>query len=86
MSRPTDSHDEVIYTGVSPVWDIGPLRDVAMYFEPTVHYQLNSTEADAEWAALTPLNDGIVYAGSERQPYLLSIFHQLRCLDVLRRA
>ncbi|KAI0371473.1 hypothetical protein BV20DRAFT_965210 [Pilatotrama ljubarskyi] len=57
-----------------------------MYSEPTVHYQLNSTEADAEWAALTPLNGGIVYAGPERQPYMPSLFHQLRCLDVLRRA
>ncbi|KAI0371490.1 hypothetical protein BV20DRAFT_1112525 [Pilatotrama ljubarskyi] len=82
-----DVYGEVTpYEGVSPVWNIGPLRQVAMYFEPTVHYQLNSTEADAEWAALTPLNGGIVYAGSERKPYLLSIFHQLRCLDVLRRA
>ncbi|KAI9057633.1 hypothetical protein FKP32DRAFT_1583349, partial [Trametes sanguinea] len=72
--------------GASPVWDIGPLPNVAMYFEPTVHYQLNSSDVDSEWEALVPGNGGIVYIGSERQPYMLSVFHQLRCLDILRRA
>ncbi|KAI0355428.1 hypothetical protein OH77DRAFT_1424924 [Trametes cingulata] len=78
--------EKMPYEGVSPVWDIGPFRKVAMYIEPTVHYQMNSTEADAEWAALIPVNGGIVHAGPGRQPYMLSVFHQLRCLDVLRRA
>ncbi|OJT15472.1 hypothetical protein TRAPUB_7343 [Trametes pubescens] len=75
-----------MYPGASPVWDVGTLPDVSMYFEPTIHYQLNSTEADAEWAALVPTNGGIVHVGPERQPFMLSVFHQLRCLDILRRA
>ncbi|KAL1940037.1 hypothetical protein VTO73DRAFT_9372 [Trametes versicolor] len=76
----------IAYPGASPVWDVGRLPDVSMYFEPTVHYRLNSTDADAEWAALIPPNGGIVHVGPERQPFILSVFHQLRCLDILRRA
>ncbi len=73
------------YQGVSPLWDIGPFKEVAMRFEPSVHYQLNSSEADEEWAALFP-NGGIVRpGGNSSQPYMVSVFHQLRCLDILRR-
>ena len=75
-----------LHPDVSPVWDIGPLPPKAMYFEPTVHYQLNSTEADAQWTAMAPLNGGIVCVGPNKEPYLVSMFHQLRCLDVLRQA
>ncbi|EIW61543.1 uncharacterized protein TRAVEDRAFT_69874 [Trametes versicolor FP-101664 SS1] len=82
LSRP-----EIVttYPGASPVWDVGTLPDVSMYFEPTVHYQINTTETDAEWAALTPFDDGIVHVGPDRQPFMLSVFHQLRCLDIMRR-
>jgi hypothetical protein len=55
-----------------------------MNIEPTKHYQLSGHNADAEWAALAPHN-GIVYLGRHRQPYSISLFHQLRCLDIIRR-
>jgi Mycotoxin biosynthesis protein UstYa len=55
-----------------------------MYIEPTKHYQLSGHDADAEWAALAP-NDGIIHLGPHRQPYSISLFHQLRCLDIIRR-
>ena len=55
-----------------------------MNIEPTKHYQLSGPNADAEWAALAPHN-GIVYLGPHRQPYSISLFHQLRCLDIIRR-
>ena len=56
-----------------------------MYLEPTVHYTSNATSSDAQWATTAP-NEGIVYIGPERTPYLLSFFHQLICLDVLHHA
>ncbi|KAF8466075.1 hypothetical protein DFH94DRAFT_348028 [Russula ochroleuca] len=65
-------------------WDIGFLPPVRMNIEPTKHYQLSGQNADAEWAALAP-NDGILHLGLERQPYSVSLFHQLRCLDIIRR-
>jgi Mycotoxin biosynthesis protein UstYa len=55
-----------------------------MYIEPTKHYQLSGHNADAEWATLVP-NDGIIYLGPHGQPYSISLFHQLRCLDIIRR-
>ena len=56
-----------------------------MYFEPTAHYELNSTGADVEWASLTPYG-GVVLIGPNREPNTISMFHQLRCLDVIRRS
>ena len=55
-----------------------------MNIEPTKHYQLSGSAADAEWAALA-LNGGILHLGPQRQPYSVSLFHQLRCLDIIRR-
>jgi len=55
-----------------------------MNIEPTTHYQLSGgPSADAEWAALAP-NDGILHLGPHRLPYSISLFHQLRCLDIIR--
>jgi hypothetical protein len=55
-----------------------------MNIEPTKHYQLSGPAADAEWAALAP-RGGTLHLGPHRRPYGLSLFHQLRCLDVIRR-
>jgi len=55
-----------------------------MNIEPTKHYQLSGPTADAEWAALAPHN-GILHLGPQRRPYSVSLFHQLRCLDIIRR-
>ena len=57
-----------------------------MYFEDSVRYGLNGSDADAEWATLIPANGGIVTIGPEREPYMPSIFHQMSCLDILRRS
>ena len=65
-------------------WDIGYLPPIRMNIEPTKHYQLSGHNADAEWAALAPQN-GIIHLGPHRQPYSISLFHQLRCLDIIRR-
>ena len=65
-------------------WDIGVLPPIRMNIEPTKHYQLSGQSANAEWAALAP-NNGILHLGPRRQPYSVSLFHQLRCLDIIRR-
>ncbi|KAJ6620262.1 major facilitator superfamily domain-containing protein [Mycena sp. CBHHK59/15] len=91
--RPTSPKDSAVYyqlkptfPGTSPVWDVGPMPNVYLNVENTVHYQLNSSEADAEWAALVPPNGGIVHVGPDRRPFMPSVFHQLRCLNILRQA
>ncbi|KAF5348665.1 hypothetical protein D9758_006800 [Tetrapyrgos nigripes] len=68
------------------VWDIGQLPTVIMDLENTVNYQVNSTPStNAQWAALYP-HEGIVRLGSDSKPFLPSMFHQLRCLDIIRLA
>jgi hypothetical protein len=79
-------HTKKAYVGSDHprTWDIGYLSPIHINIEPTKHYQLSGHNADAEWAALAP-NDGIVRLGPHRQPYSISLFHQLRCLDIIRR-
>ncbi|TFK35071.1 hypothetical protein BDQ12DRAFT_688754 [Crucibulum laeve] len=71
--------------GYAYEWDIN-LPLVLMDFQNTVNYQLNGSVADAQWEAMMPQNDGLIYLGPEKQPFMLSVFHQLRCLDIMRRA
>lgn len=55
-----------------------------MAFEDSVHYQINTEDGRAEWASLTPGN-GLVYLGGQPgRPFSISMFHQLRCLNILR--
>ncbi|KAG2124199.1 hypothetical protein DEU56DRAFT_39827 [Suillus clintonianus] len=56
---------------------------VLMAFEDSVHYQMNTEDGRAEWASLTP-GSGLVYLGEQHHPFSISMFHQLRCLDILR--
>lgn len=72
---------------VSLQWDIGPLGDALMYLENTEHYALDTEEGIAQWASLVPSDGGIIrIPGHDHQPLTISLFHQLRCLDVVRDA
>ncbi|KAF7322291.1 hypothetical protein HMN09_00006700 [Mycena chlorophos] len=70
--------------GMSPVWNL-PLDTVLMEVHNSARYAINGSEADAEWAALIPPGGGIVHVGPDKQPFMLSMFHQLRCLDIIRK-
>ncbi|KAN0082379.1 protein of unknown function (DUF3328) domain containing protein [Tylopilus felleus] len=64
-------------------------RTVALFTEETVHYPINGTLADLEWASLVPEgNHGLVLIGPDDQPrpYVISMFHTLHCLDRIRMA
>jgi len=69
----------------SKVWDIGPLGSILVPFEDSSHYQAKGPSADAEWSALVP-DDGLLYLGHDSQPYTMSMFHQLQCLDIIRKS
>lgn len=60
-----------------------PNRLVNMNIEDTVHYGIFEPAADMEWAELVP-NGGLVEVNNET--YTIALFHQLGCLDVVRRA
>jgi len=55
-----------------------------MLFEDTQRYSLDTPEGNAEWDVLLPRGEGTVHIDS--QPYTLSMFHQLECLDIIRKA
>jgi len=68
----------------SDIWDV-ERKPVHLQFD---HYKLQyGLDAAQQWAALVPY-DGIIHfadgPGDTRNPYTFSMFHQLRCLDVLR--
>ncbi|KAF9077052.1 hypothetical protein BDP27DRAFT_1357793 [Rhodocollybia butyracea] len=65
-------------------WNIGKLPDVALDYGETSHFQVEGPIADAEWAQLFP-GDGMIHLGEHGRPFSLSLFHQLRCLDIVRR-
>ncbi|KAJ7892974.1 hypothetical protein B0H13DRAFT_2339903 [Mycena leptocephala] len=77
----------------SPVWDLGPLPLVRIAIEESRNFEMIGAGADAQWAAIIPPNapGGILNVSdtsghrSPAQPYMLSFFHQLRCLDIIRR-
>ncbi|KAJ7082023.1 hypothetical protein B0H15DRAFT_952700 [Mycena belliarum] len=68
--------------GLSPRLAL-PLARVAMDVHNSAQYALSGPLAEAQWAALVPAHGGVVHVGGEA--LLLGMFHQLRCLDVLRR-
>ncbi|PBK61789.1 hypothetical protein ARMSODRAFT_896249, partial [Armillaria solidipes] len=41
-------------------------------------------DADAEWDSLVP-GDGLLHLGDRQRPFTLGMFHQLQCINVLRR-
>ncbi|KAE9393395.1 hypothetical protein BT96DRAFT_978962 [Gymnopus androsaceus JB14] len=98
LSRQTSGYDSSQPLVYAPKWDIPSPRKVRMSMEETTHYQLDSPEADAEWKSLYP-GEGVVYLpvleedidygmSNDHQkalPFTLSMFHQLQCLDIVRK-
>ncbi|EPS97743.1 hypothetical protein FOMPIDRAFT_38131 [Fomitopsis schrenkii] len=59
--------------------------------ETSVHYQFDTEEGAAEYAKLTPpgghtvfLHDDHSGLDSEPEVYTVALFHQLKCLDIIR--
>ncbi|KAF8167188.1 hypothetical protein B0H34DRAFT_779054 [Crassisporium funariophilum] len=65
------------------VWPI-ERKNVLMTFDNPKHFRLDSEDGAAEWAAIAPKN-GVVHLGPHRQPYTVSMMHQLKCLDIIRQ-
>ncbi|KAI0755608.1 hypothetical protein C8Q74DRAFT_1210447 [Fomes fomentarius] len=61
------------------VWDV-ERKPVAFSFDSGLRYDFNASQA---WGALVP-GDGLIYLGPKREPFMVSMLHQLRCLDVMR--
>lgn len=57
-----------------------------MSVEETTRYQLDTPDGIAEWASLIPPGGHLMRAwdGTEVQTFTVAMFHQLRCLDIIR--
>jgi len=65
-------------------WPIPMAGPVLLPLENTVRYAIDSPDGEREWDAMTPGN-GIIHLGKQRQPFSISMFHQLRCISLLRQ-
>lgn len=77
-------HSNAAYTGADhpQTLSVPASQPVALFDHNTVHLKM---EAAHEWAAQAP-GDGLVFLGPRRRPFMVAMMHQLRCLDVVRRA
>lgn len=48
---------------------------------------MNNSESAAEWTSTLPSGQGIFLLGPNHdRPFTISMFHQIRCLDIIRKA
>ncbi|KAI0701952.1 hypothetical protein BC835DRAFT_1321895 [Cytidiella melzeri] len=72
---------------VRPYLPIDLGEPVALVLEDSRHYALASPDADAEWESVYPGGGlGFVRLGPNKRFFSLSMYHQMHCLDSLRRA
>jgi hypothetical protein len=67
-------------------WPSVPAGSVHMPFENTVHFAMDGEFADAEWQALLPRGQGLLSMNGSEEMFSIGMFHQLRCLDIVRSA
>jgi hypothetical protein len=55
--------------------------------EDTIHYALDNPVGVAQWSTMLPTNGtGMLYLGPDLHPFSIGLFHQLKCLNILRVA
>ncbi|KAH9478939.1 hypothetical protein JR316_0009402 [Psilocybe cubensis] len=54
-----------------------------MLIGSTTHYRINSSDSEEEYRSLLPSGGHLVHIGKEK--YTVTLFHQLKCLDVIRQ-
>ncbi|KAK0460191.1 uncharacterized protein EV420DRAFT_255213 [Desarmillaria tabescens] len=67
-------------------WNVPGLTDseVYVYVGNSEHYALDTEPGISEWDRLLPPGGGMVHLGPNQRPFSISIFHQLRCLNIIR--
>ncbi|KAJ6448889.1 hypothetical protein C8R45DRAFT_850000, partial [Mycena sanguinolenta] len=62
-----------------------PENQVLIPIHDTVRFQLETEDGAAEWGA-SMAGNGMIYLGDQCRPFSISMFHQIRCLDSIRKA
>jgi len=79
------SYDDVddYYPGLQ-VWRL-PLEPVHLSYENTVHYPFDTEFGDEEWNTTLPTGGALLHLGSSFRPFTLGMFHEIRCLNIIRK-
>ncbi|KAI0649024.1 hypothetical protein C8Q79DRAFT_487858 [Trametes meyenii] len=67
-------------------WTLGPLRTAYLSHEDGAHYAVDTELGALEWDSTLPRGGTILHLGPDLRPFTLSMFHQLRCLNIVREA
>ncbi|KZT21746.1 hypothetical protein NEOLEDRAFT_1138941 [Neolentinus lepideus HHB14362 ss-1] len=72
------------------VWMRSAKKMVGMRISNTVHYSLDTAEAAEEFSKLLPSGGHLIHldpdkANREPENHTVTLFHQLRCLDIIRQ-
>ncbi|THH04590.1 hypothetical protein EW146_g10139 [Bondarzewia mesenterica] len=59
---------------------------VSLTPENTIHYQIYSTDAAAEWSSIFPEGGGFLHLGPHNRRFGIALFHQMHCLKRIRQA
>lgn len=62
------------------------IRNVSFVPENTVHYGIAGPDADKEWLSVFPPGQGFVQLGTNGRRFGIALYHQMHCLDIIRRA
>ncbi|KAK0477367.1 hypothetical protein IW261DRAFT_1421075 [Armillaria novae-zelandiae] len=67
-------------------WNVRGLSNstVYVYVGNSEHYTLDTDLGISEWDRLVPPDGGILHLGPDQRPFSISMFHQLRCLNIIR--
>ncbi|KAK0493622.1 hypothetical protein EDD18DRAFT_407467 [Armillaria luteobubalina] len=66
-------------------WPIPNPNTILLSIESSsTRFKIQGADADAEWASLI-LGDGLLHLGQRQRPFTLGMFHQLQCIDILRK-
>lgn len=69
-----------------------PLAQTTLTVEKSMHYQMNGSQAEAEWSTALPNGGGVFWlpvtaeSVDDKRPFTVTMFHQIKCLDIVRRA
>ncbi|EPQ61274.1 hypothetical protein GLOTRDRAFT_30191 [Gloeophyllum trabeum ATCC 11539] len=66
-------------------FSIPALAEAFLTVEDSVHYQIDTPESFDEWGSMFPLGGGFVHLGPKHRAFSISMFHQLHCLNNLRK-
>ena len=66
------------YPRTWPPKQLPSVRVIAQSF-----YRLQ-VDNDAEWEVFIP-GEGLIHLGEQKKPFMISMMHELRCLDLIRR-